>query len=1179
MNKSLEGYAAYYQRALDLQVKGYKPVAGGTGLGKTHGAIQCIKENQHERKFIYVAHRHNLLKEMAAKLEKEGIRYRYLLQNSDIIKLIFSQEEKYQALKVLLQDPKLKAYARYVRNGSNGQWKLDIKACNQIIEETYQLYLSRNNQTDEVLDALNYDQQFGVKCSLIFGFFKKVLFAFHEVSDILSKGKDTSAIDQFKFHQEDLSAILERHSIIFDLFPYWYYQQSDDIPVALVTIQKLFLGYFNGRKNICIHNEADKVIFLDEFEFLESEILKLIIQESKLDNPFTFISYFYHNMSLKLLDDVYLSKHSKIREKLQKLVDNIKKLQQKSFFPEIRFFGMKDEKAIDGFIGTGLYQTNYSAIERPIYLEIDQELKKYWLTGKSNEEPLTTFQLMRDVKRTTNNILQFYLTLKIDDEKMYYELIDDAFEKTDYKSYLNQLSYFAVLPTDSEKNSNKRTRINNASYLYHHGYGVYVLNRPHTDAEPNEVHLDFHMVNSSPEKCLLGLIRKNMVFGLSATAHFPRCLEHFNEDWIKEEIEYDADEKVHYLELDDTDLSIIKKLSQQKVQKRQNIVSVLKAEFTYPKSIDQLILSLRDDVKIPEVTGPHDYHIDRLKHFFGTLDWILANPLPKPDSIDSHLLFFNSIAQVRVCMQQIEKGYQFIESLQIVSSDEFSYQINYFGRVMTIVLFNSDAHKFYNGSDEGAAAYRHLFNRHQPVVFVTQYPSANNGVNLQYENAQTQKEEDFQTIHLLEAPHFYFSRGQNRTENDIKSDIWKLSQLVLEGKIPREFFSQMLRKITTYKDDLNRYYKTLNDYTLNQVAKTIQALGRVERTRELVGLQRGRVADSVIKVFGRYFHNLEIQETIAESNELLSKFIHQFVAEIYPLTKTEFSLNNKTRPDDILTEDEKFRVIFISKLANNSEIANSRLTGTVAEEHIKWWYDLRKAALSLDIESAVIRNLHGTFFSTVLNKQKGITWWPKTGEVKPFTPEHPDPEAKHWDFNVPYRKLLEVDEVCSYFSSQGFPLEFKDRSNYKFFTPSFYQQVYLGALGEEACKAMFRFGEKPLKTKKPEEIDLCLFEIVDFVVPKHNWFVDAKFYSEANMLGLRGGELSRKIKKDVPSKLQKIREFNPKAKLVIINANSDDESHTSYFDQNFRPTDEDGADVIVFPGLVRVREWLERNHS
>lgn len=1171
MKRELSGYPKYYQRALELNVNGYKPVAGGTGLGKTHGAIECIKRNRYTHKFIYVSHRHNLLEEMAAKLAQEGINYRYLKNDTEVIKLIL--KEKYENVKCLLNDATLKDYAQFARIGSNGEWRYDEKKCLKWIADAQKILQLQAENKEEALDPLNPEEELGKKASLILSFFKKIFFSFSEVHSILSSD-DHSRVDGFNFQANDIQAILANYPVIFDLFPYWEYQQSNDITVALVTIHKLFLGYFDGRRNVNIHIEKDRVIFLDEFEFLESELLKLIISESKLDNPFVFIAYFYHNMRVKLLDEKYLSHYPEIKDKLEVIVLNIERLKQLSFFPEIRSFGMKDEEMISNFIGSGLYQANYTSVERPIYLEIDNNLKRYWLVEKPNRGSLTTFQLMRSVKRISNRILQFFLALKIENEKIYYELVEDAYEKTEYLSYLNKLSFFSVVP--SNRRANGYERVNNFSYLYHKGYGVYVLNKTKTNAEPNEVFLDFHMVNSSPERCLLGLIRKNLVFGLSATAHIPRCLEHFNETWIKEEIEFEAKDNVCYLDLDEVDKEIIRSLSEEKATKRSSQVEVTIAEGFCREPLISFVKKLQANRKVPQVDATHDYHASRLIHFFGTLDWIQQNPTRKNNEVDSHLIFFNSITQVKICLNLLESGYNLLPQVIIHRADLFHYDVRYFGHEMRIILFDSKAHKYYFDSEVGKKKYNNLFSSGKTVILVTQYPSANNGVNLQYLNPNTGSSEDYQNIHLLEAPHFYFSHGATRTENEIKEDIWKLSQLVLDLKIPKSEFSQKIKKITVGSNELNNLYKDLNDYTLNQIAKIIQALGRIERTSQPVELQRGRVSKSVLKIFCKYFYNPEIQSTIAGSSPYLSTLVQTFFAELKKHCDEIYDKNNRERPSGILDEDSLFKKQFKKLLTTNQDIREGVLKHKKSEECIRLWHELRKSALSFDFNSNRIKEIHGTFYSKHLCLQNGISWCPKTGKIAILKSGQFDGDAIQWEFNAPFRKLVPIEEVRRYFSSQGYVLEFRDRYNFRFFTPSFYQQIYLGALGEEASKAMFLARDEKFEVIYPEEVSYELFEVVDFVIPEKNWFVDAKFYSEANMLGIKqGGFLSRKLKSDVKSKIQKIRKFNPNAKLVIINANSDENGCTTYFNKNFKVVEEGTGDVIVFPGLLQLREYLE----
>ncbi|WP_139793887.1 hypothetical protein [Reichenbachiella faecimaris] len=920
------------------------------------------------------------------------------------------------------------------------------------------------------------------------------------------------------------------------------------------------------------------MFFLDEFEFLEPVLLDKIIEESKLDNPFVFIAYFYHNISIKRLDENYLGDHPSIRSQIDEIWKKIDDLKRKSSFPDIRFFGVKDPKVIKSFVGSGLYQSNYTSIDQPIYLEIDQNLQRYWLTGSRSPASPTTFNLMKSIKLITNEILQFYLQLKTDNDKLYAELVEDAYEKTDYIAHLNRLSFFSVMPP-RRRNSKRGYRINNFSYLYQRGYVLYVLDKPPTQAEPNEVLLNFFMVNSSPERCLLGLIQKNVVFGLSATATLTRYLEHFNLGWIKEEVNFEADDSILFMEIDEVDKSIINSLSDEKAMKRKNFVELSIANKKCREPFSSIAKKLKEDSKFVSISPNHDYHVERLLLFFNTLDWIVQNPLSerKRETIDSHIVFFNSLRQIRAFM---ESKKELTPNFKVNSKGKHHYNISYFDQSLCIILLDSKAHKYYFDSSESKSEYNSLFSLSHPTLLITQYPSANNGVNLQYGRKIGTRfiMEDYQSIHLLEAPHFYFSSGSNRSENEIKSDIWKLAQLVLAKKISPIDFNRKIKGIMNNSNDLNKVYKDSTDYTLNQVAKIIQALGRIERVRDRkVGLQRGRISESVLNIFNRYFHNSEIQPVITESLSFFSNFVQLFFSEIRKFTKEKRDKNDIERPSKILIEDKMCKGS-LSKLVNSiRQIQDDELFGEAARNFIENWRELRKSALRFDFKSHRIKNCHGTFFSEKIYKNSKISWNPMNGKVCKYDTLDPEEQLLNWDFNLHFRHVKQHGEVRNYFHLQGYELEFIDHLNFQFFTPSFFKQIYLGALGEEATKAIFlsqksNEGESLFEVVNTEEVNLNLFEIVDFVVPKLNWFVDAKFFSEQNMVQ---GSITQKVKEASTKKIEKIRSIDPKSKLVLINANSAQTGNISHFDKNFNVAHTKDSDIIVFPSLSQLKELFE----
>lgn len=1170
-------YQRYYQKAIDLDINGYKAVLGGTGLGKTHGILEVVKANPRGRKFIYVSHRHNLLEEMAEKLYKNGISYAYLKRDSEIIKSIFQDVTLSKDILGLAKDPVFYKY-RYYLEDVKEDWRYSIDTLEGNIKKLktfLEIERTSNNEEKELLDLEN---KINEKCAYILKFFKGVCYLVDKVKESIGKKKNDYSGHDFLI--QDQETLLSNHSILFNLFPYWDFILSDEKSILLVTIQKLFSGFFSGSRNLNVHKLKDKIIFLDEFEFLEPVLLKSIIAESKLDDPFVFIAYFYHNISIKRLDDKYLGENGEIKERIEYIWKRIDKLKKGFYFPDIRFFAAKDKDILKHLVGTGIYQANFTTVDRPIYLEADHSVQKYWLINKKVKDSLTTFHLMAEIKKIANSILQFFLYLRTEHEDLHDELLEDAFQKTDFIAFVKSLGFYSLSPLSMTR---KERKWSSFSHLYHKGYGVYILKKPKTEAEPDEINLDLYMVNSSPEKCLLGLIKNNLVFGLSATSAIPRYIEHFNTDWIKEEIEFDADENVQFIELDNEDNQILKQLALTKASIRKNILKVEKASTECDTITNRFTTELKQGRDYPYLIGPSDYQKDRLKYFFNALDWIILNPLGKPGVVDSHLIFLNSLKQVAGVLKTLQESPQMYQQLIVLKSLAYHFEVTYKSKKLWILLLDSESHSHYFDTASGKLQYLEIFNSGLPVIVITQYPSSNNGVNLQYQNLLLDEQnnaEDFQTIHLLEAPHFYFSSGDEKSHDSIKSDIWKLSQLSMSKKIDRMDFGRYIREVAKPTSVLNVMYKSTNDYVLNQIAKIIQALGRIERIRDkAVGLQRVRVGDGIVKVLNNYFHRREISTIVTEASQYYSSFVQTFFAEAYRFC-VEPNFENRSESYTSVNEaNEKCNALLDEWQSNVSAIQNDLLRRKQAEEFISKWNDLRETALRLEFSSKSLTNLGATMYLEKGTRNGEVSLNEKNGHITEDISSELGQDYKQWRFNSVYKPLLSIEEVVDFFSKQNYSLEFKDFHNFKFFTPPFYQRIYLGALGEAACKAMFLMRKVPFDVKFPYEKDMSLFEITDFYIPELHWFVDAKFYSEKNIKGLayvNGNEtLVDGIKKEAPYKLKKIRLYEPESKLIIVNSYSDDSGHISFFDSSFSLVDNETiCDIIVFPGLTHLRKYL-----
>ena len=83
---------------------------------------------------------------------------------------------------------------------------------------------------------------------------------------------------------------LADYSVVQSLFPYIAFQRRPHVRLLLVTLQKAFYGFFDGRQTLNLTRLQDEdgghTIFLDEFDFLENDLVGLICRAPQISNPF-----------------------------------------------------------------------------------------------------------------------------------------------------------------------------------------------------------------------------------------------------------------------------------------------------------------------------------------------------------------------------------------------------------------------------------------------------------------------------------------------------------------------------------------------------------------------------------------------------------------------------------------------------------------------------------------------------------------------------------------------------------------------------------------------------------------------------------------------------------------------------------------------------------------------------
>lgn len=315
----LGDYADIYRRAIEENVFGFKLALGGTGIGKTRAIRQIIVSSKTEQtpfKFVYCANRIQLLNEMYRDLtKKDGFSSEeviHLERNRDtVINTIINQKHDFYQF---LWSDEIVEYAKLLR--------LDLVSINKICK-----------QIEHISNIIKLQDR--------------------TIEDIISTGLESLTREVLSFFrailrrasQEDKNLFFG-NSIIKSLFPYIAFKYNPNAKVLLLTIQKAFLGFFDGQSNINITDLKNLIIFLDEFDFLESDLTQLICDSPQIEDPFLFVEMFYKAMKqhkLPLSNYPIESKIPDIRDEISFIVDEIDRFRDEEniLFPEINQFTRK----------------------------------------------------------------------------------------------------------------------------------------------------------------------------------------------------------------------------------------------------------------------------------------------------------------------------------------------------------------------------------------------------------------------------------------------------------------------------------------------------------------------------------------------------------------------------------------------------------------------------------------------------------------------------------------------------------------------------------------------------------------------------------------------------------------------------------------------------------------------
>lgn len=812
----------------------------------------------------------------------------------------------------------------------------------------------------------------------------------------------------------------------------------------------------------------------------------------------------------------------------------------------------------------------------PLYLEqtdrsfqiVEQE------TGDDGNKHLKAIRLFDAVHDASTRIVFLFKQLENESPIVHEEMLRHCFEATDF---------FGLIPLITQLPRPPRQQNTRFDNLLDSGYGLYEIHDLQQETDVQEVTFRHYSIYTTPEKILHSLAANNLVFGLSATADIPRHVRNFSIDWLRKQAD------VIFYEVDDTDNAIIRQLNDEKQEKRGNKIRVLRAK-KFSRADDDRLAKFIKAVASDEGFGGDDssgHRRERVEQFFATLQWMIETCPPDNWASDTHILFFNTFAQIKYLFEhypQPEDGYYGVRERNSDDQLFVAYDLTYHDREFIIIFYDSAQARLIQSSKSAKKQYHQLFWEGKPVILVTQYPSAGNGVNLQYLPAPDSKEEtDYKNIHLLEVPYFFF--GQVQTEPDsgrrkaiLKKNFWYLAKLY-EGKIVSEdWFRSILNNVR--KSTLNEdYHKGMgpisDDARLNRIASCIQAMGRIERVWY-------PMADQTIVLCSEAFNDFQMfctrpqYEYIKEKRQAtISNNLQQVFEQITAQTQVDERLMRRWKEERLVGVQARCREAIQELVEQLEDVRSGRDSGETKSK----WQMLRKAVLRHDFSAEVLKQYSCVFKTPYyLN---GVLYINRSFEIFPSYIQHSD--IYEWKPDSVYSLISKNSVIRQYFENRGYELAFGTTSG-QFLTPYCYQSILAGALGEEATKAILLDENVSL-----EPVPEPLYELVDLKVTGRAWFIDCKNYNERtlDLFSLQPDDPAYRpklnesdFKRLAQHKLKRIRQRYPDGKLLFMNLVSGEDRPYQYFDQGFQPIDNfDEADIVIIPGVLNRENPSEYNNS
>ncbi len=643
------------------------------------------------------------------------------------------------------------------------------------------------------------------------------------------------------------------------------------------------------------------------------------------------------------------------------------------------------------------------------------------------------------------------------------------------------------------------------------------------------------IMDNTPEKIMLSLANKALVVGLSATCNIKTVTGNYDIEYLQNELGDD------YYRLSESE----RKSIEEKVNKR------LKGDYkinVFPEGVNDEIETVIANIFLAEK------NIEKYIGLFGHDD----------DDFERKRLLKTILAIKEFIVNDSAKVLLVLKNQNIKLSNYGLYNLNNFKNIIEDISLENEKevpkvfYLFGNEFESQKKEYIAEIKKGSKIILFSSYPSVGTGQNLQYEENEGEDvvEKDIDSIYVEYPRNILVTAGNIREEKNLIKYIYQMETLEKAGElssytatknIKRSFKMMGNPKMSNFQN--NSAYSTAS--VNNHVVKTlVQAVGRICRTS----------ADKKINDVNIYVDDEIIEKINFEC--MKDELVNREFKEIIKMSEVK--------------EKENLEILInLNKAVYMNDRLNQRINNTIESNFYNWnekdmivWKELREFVLKYptiskkqletiikETGNLLLKDLYlSNYEDKLINKYQYLINFEEREKESDLPIQYYMGKIKKGyclidEENSRLTSFMRIPILKQEFEKKGYATCFVP--NELIILPTIFQNIYKGALGEEAGRIILE--QRGIKLKEID--DSSKFEAFDYQYDGcEDIYFDFKNWSEKDANYMESDDYMKYLEK-INTKLSMV----DGKKAFIINLLS-----PSFLDVH------DNGNIVQIPSLLKV---------